>query len=257
MLANNEVGTIQPIAEIASVCREKGILFHTDAVQGFGKIPFDVEAMHVDLASVTGHKIYCPKGIGALYVRSKNPRVRLSPIILGGGHERGLRSGTLNVPGIVGFGKAVAIAMAEREEEARRLRLLRKRLSEGILSRVEEVSVNGPPLPEIAEDGSLSPGEREERLPGNLNLSFAGVEGEALLMGLRDIAVSSGSACTSASLRPSHVLKALGVPDDLAHASIRFGLGRWNTEEEVDFTVEAVERTVRRLREMATVKTSS
>jgi cysteine desulfurase len=257
MLANNEVGTIQPIAEIASVCREKGILFHTDAVQGFGKIPFDVEAMHVDLASATAHKIYGPKGIGALYVRSKNPRVRLSPIILGGGHERGLRSGTLNVPGIVGFGKAVAIAMAEREEEARRLRLLRKRLSEGILSRVEEVSVNGPPLPEIAEDGSLSPGEREERLPGNLNLSFAGVEGEALLMGLRDIAVSSGSACTSASLRPSHVLKALGVPDDLAHASIRFGLGRWNTEEEVDFTVEAVERTVRRLREMAPVKTSS
>ena len=257
MLANNEVGTIQPIAELASVCREEGVLFHTDAVQGFGKIPFDVEAMHVDLASVTAHKIYGPKGIGALYVRSKNPRVRLSPIILGGGHERGLRSGTLNVPGIVGFGKAAAIAVAEREEEARRLRLLRKRLSEGILSRVEEVSVNGPPLPEIAEDGSLSPGEREERLPGNLNLSFAGVEGEALLMGLRDIAVSSGSACTSASLRPSHVLKALGVPDDLAHASIRFGLGRWNTEEEVDFTVEAVERTVRRLREMAPVKAAS
>jgi len=257
MLANNEVGTIQPIVELASVCRERGVLFHTDAVQGFGKIPFDVELMHVDLASVTAHKIYGPKGVGALYVRSKNPRVRLSPIILGGGHERGLRSGTLNVPGIVGFGKAVEICMAEMETEARRLRLLRKRLHEGIVSRVEDVSVNGPPVPEVAEDGSLAPGEREERLPGNLNLSFAGVEGEALLMGLRDVAVSSGSACTSASLRPSHVLKALGVPDDLAHASIRFGLGRWNTEEEVDFTVEAVERTVKRLRAMAPMKVSS
>ncbi len=257
MLANNEVGTIQPIAELASVCRERGVLFHTDAVQGFGKIPFDVETMHVDLASVTAHKIYGPKGVGALYVRSKNPRVRLSPIILGGGHERGLRSGTLNVPGIVGFGKAAETCMAEMETEARRLRLLRKRLYEGIVSRVEDVSLNGPPLPEVAEDGSLAPGGPEERLPGNLNLSFAGVEGEALLMGLRDVAVSSGSACTSASLRPSHVLKALGVPDDLAHASIRFGLGRWNTEEEVDFTVEAVARTVKRLREMAPMKMST
>jgi len=255
MLANNEVGTIQPIAELASVCREKGVLFHTDAVQGFGKIPFDVEAMRVDMASVTAHKIYGPKGVGALYVRSKNPRVRLAPIILGGGHERGLRSGTLNVPGIVGFGKAAEIAVEEMEIEARQLRLLRKRLYEGIVGRVEDVALNGAPLPEIAEDGSLAPGG-EERLPGNLNLSFAGVEGEALLMGLKDVAVSSGSACTSASLRPSHVLKALGVPDDLAHASIRFGLGRGNTSEEVDFTIEAVERTVKRLRAMAPMKVS-
>jgi len=254
MLANNEVGTIQPIAELASVCREKGVLFHTDAVQGFGKISFDVEAMRVDLASVSAHKIYGPKGIGALFVRSKNPRVRLSPILFGGGHERGLRSGTLNVPGIVGFGKAAELSMSEMETEARRLRILRRRLYEGILSRVEDVSLNGPPLPAIGDDGRLPTGEREERLPGNLNLSFAGVEGEALLMGLRDIAVSSGSACTSASLRPSHVLKALGVPDDLAHASIRFGLGRGNTEEEVDFTVAAVEKTVKRLREMAPLK---
>ena len=254
MLANNEVGTIHPIAEFGAICREKGVLFHTDAVQGFGKIPFDVEAMRVDLASVTAHKIYGPKGVGALYVRSKNPRVRLTPILLGGGHERGLRSGTLNVPGIVGFGKAAEISMSEMEAEARRLRLLRKRLYDGIMTRVEEVSLNGAPMPEIAEDGSPLPGRREERLPGNLNLSFAGVEGEALLMGIRDVAVSSGSACTSASLRPSHVLKALGVPDDLAHASIRFGLGRENTEEEVDFTVEAVARTVKRLRQMAPLK---
>jgi cysteine desulfurase len=256
MLANNEIGTIQPIGEIAAVCRERGVLFHTDAVQGFGKIPFDVEGMRVDLASVTAHKIYGPKGVGALYVRSKNPRVRLSPIILGGGHERGLRSGTLNVPGIVGFGKAAEISVNEREAEARRMRLLRKRLHDGIVSRVEDVRLNGAPLPEIAEDGALAPGEKEWRLPGNLNLSFAGVEGEALLMGLRDIAVSSGSACTSASLRPSHVLKAIGVPDDLAHSSLRFGLGRWNTEEEVDFTIGAVEAAVHRLREMAPVKRS-
>jgi cysteine desulfurase len=251
MLANNEVGTIHPIGEIGAVCREMGVLFHTDAVQGFGKIPFDVEAMRVDLASVSAHKIYGPKGVGALYVRSKNPRVRLVPILFGGGHEKGLRSGTLNVPGIVGFGRAAEVAVAGREEEANRLRVLRRRLFEGITARVEDVSLNGPPLPGISEDGSLRAGEIEERLPGNLNLSFAGVEGEALLMGLRDVAVSSGSACTSASLRPSHVLKALGVPDDLAHASVRFGLGRGNSEEEVDFTIEAVARTVRRLRELA------
>jgi cysteine desulfurase len=256
MLANNEIGTIHPIGEIAAVCRERGVLFHTDAVQGFGKIPFDVEEMRVDLASVTAHKIYGPKGVGALYVRSKNPRVRLSPIILGGGHEKGLRSGTLNVPGIVGLGKAAEISVSEREEEARRTRLLRKRLHDGIVSRVEDVRLNGAPLPVIAGDGALAPGEMEWRLPGNLNLSFAGVEGEALLMGIRDVAVSSGSACTSASLRPSHVLKAIGVPDDLAHSSLRFGLGRWNTEEEVDFTIGAVEAAVRRLREMAPMRRS-
>jgi cysteine desulfurase len=250
MFANNEIGTILPAAEIGAACRERGVLFHTDAVQGFGKVPFDVEAMNVDLASVTAHKLYGPKGIGALYVRARKPRVRLEPILHGGGHERGLRSGTLNVPGIVGFGKAVEISIAEREDEARRLRLLRRRLSDGILREVPDVSLNGPPLPEIGPDGSLAPGILERRLPGNLNLAFAGVEGEALLMGLKDVAVSSGSACTSATLRPSHVLKAIGVPDDLAHASIRFGLGRSNTEEEVDYAVGAVAATVRRLREL-------
>jgi cysteine desulfurase len=250
MLANNEIGTIHPLAQIGAVCREKGVLFSTDAVQGFGKIPFDVETMSIDLASVSAHKLYGPKGIGAVYVRARKPRVRVEPILHGGGHERGLRSGTLNVPGIVGFGKAVEISMAERDEEARRLRLLRQRLYDGILAAVSDVSLNGPALPEIEADGSLAPGAEERRLPGNLNLSFAGVEGEALLMGLKDVAVSSGSACTSASLQPSHVLKAIGVPDELAHASIRFGLGRPNTAEEVDFTVGAVAATVKRLREL-------
>jgi cysteine desulfurase len=191
--------------------------------------------------------------VGALYVRARKPRVRLEPILYGGGHERGLRSGTLNVPGIVGFGKAVEISIAERREEARRLRLLRQRLYDGIVGELPDVSVNGAPLPRIEPDGSLAPGVSEWRLPGNLNLSFAGVEGEALLMGLKDVAVSSGSACTSASLRPSHVLKALGVPDELAHASIRFGLGRKNTQEEMDFTIGAVATTVRRLRELSPV----
>ena len=182
--------------------------------------------------------------------------MRLLPILYGGGHERGLRSGTLNVPGIVGFGKAVVVALEVREEEAGRLRLLRARLCDGILSSLPDVFVNGAPPGGVAEGGSLSPGEEDRRLPGNLNLSFAGVEGEALLMGVRDIAVSSGSACTSASLRPSHVLKALGVPDDLAHSSIRFGLGRGNTAEEVDYTIETVARTVKRLREMAPMRGS-
>jgi cysteine desulfurase len=251
MLANNEIGTIHPVAAIGAVCRERGVLFHTDAVQGFGKIPFDVEAMRVDLASVTAHKIYGPKGVGALYVRGKGPRVRLAPLFQGGGHERGLRSGTLNVPGIVGLGKAAEIAVAEREEEARRLRLLRRGLDAGIRERVEEVYLNGPLLPGIDERGDLLPGEEERRLPGNLNLSFAGVEGEALLTSLKDLAVSSGSACTSASIEPSHVLKAIGVGDELAHASIRFGLGRFSTSEEVDFAIGTVEKAVRRLREMA------
>ena len=251
MLANNEVGTIHRLAEIGAVCREKGVIFHTDAVQGFGKVPFDVERMNVDLASVSAHKIYGPKGIGALYIRARNPRVRLSPIILGGGHERGFRSGTLNVPGIVGFGKAIELCRAEREEEARRLRALRRRLHDGIASRLDRVFVNGPPLPPIGEDGALAAGQVEWRLPGNLNLSFAEVEGEALLMGIKDVAVSSGSACTSASLQPSHVLKALGVPDELAHSSIRFGLGRFNTAEEVDFVIEATVAAVKRLRETA------
>jgi len=257
MLANNEVGTVHPVREIGAVCRERDVLFHTDAVQGAGKIHFDAAQMSVDLASVTAHKMYGPKGTGALYVRGRKPRVRLEPILHGGGHERGLRSGTLNVPGIVGFGKAFEVSLAEREAENRRLRLLRKRLYEGILAEVADVSVNGPPLPEVTDDGSLASGVEERRLPGNLNLSFAGVEGEALLMGLKDVAVSSGSACTSASLRPSHVLKALGVADDLAHASIRFGLGRSNTKEEVDYTIGAVASAVRRLRELSPEYSSS
>ena len=249
MLANNEIGTVHPLAEIGAVCRERGVLLHTDAVQGFGKIPFDVEAMNVDLASFTAHKMYGPKGVGALYVRARRPRVRLQPLFYGGGHERGMRSGTLNVPGIAGLGKAVEISIAERDAEARRLRLLRQRLYEGIVAEIPGVSVNGPALPALAADGSLPAGE-DGRLPGNLNLSFEGVEGEALLMGLKDVAVSSGSACTSASLQPSHVLKAIGVSDDLAHASIRFGLGRPNTAEEVEFTIGAVAAAVRRLRDL-------
>jgi len=253
MLANNEIGTVHPIAEIGAVCRERRVLFHTDAVQGFGKIPFDVGSLAVDLASLTAHKLYGPKGTGALYVRGRNPRVRLEPLFHGGGHERGMRSGTLNVPGIVGFGKAAQIALAERDEEARRLRLLRERLAAG-LARIDGVSLNGAPLPEIDAAGRLPAGEPERRLPGNLNVSFAGVEGEALLMGIKDVAVSSGSACTSASIEPSHVLRSIGVPDELAHASIRFGLGRFNTAEEVDFTIGAVGTAVARLREMAPLR---
>ncbi|MEP6768169.1 MAG: aminotransferase class V-fold PLP-dependent enzyme, partial [Acidobacteriota bacterium] len=216
-----------------------------------GKIPFDVEAMKVDLASVSGHKIYAPKGVGALYVRGRNPRVRLAPLFVGGGQERGLRSGTLNVPGIVALGKASHIAVSERDSEAARLRFLRARLFDGIQGALLDVTLNGAPLPAIGADGGLAAGEVERRLPGNLNLSFAGVEGEALLMGMKDVAVSSGSACTSASLQASHVLKAVGVDDDLAHASIRFGLGRFTTAEEIDFAITATTAAVRRLRELS------
>ncbi len=236
MLANNEIGTINPLAEIGALCRSRGVLFHTDAVQGFGKIPFDVQAMNVDLASVTAHKIYGPKGCGALYVRRRNPRVRLAAQMDGGGHERGMRSGTLNVPGIVGLGAACSIAAAERQTETERLIRLRERLRVGIQNELEDVYLNGHPT---------------ERLPGNLNLSYAYVEGESLLMGLKDIALSSGSACTSASLEPSYVLKALGVGDELAHSSIRYGLGRFNTEDEVDFAIRLTVDTVNRLREMS------
>ncbi len=249
MLANNEIGTIQRIGEIGAICRERGVLFHTDAVQGFGKLPFDVEAMNVDLASISAHKIYGPKGVGALYARARHPRVRLEPIVFGGGHERGMRSGTLNVPGIVGLGKASELAVAEMAEEAPRMRSLRKRLHDGIVSKVSDVALNGAPLPEIDSDGTLRPGVAERRLPGNLNLSFRGVEGEALLVSMKDVAVSSGSACTSASLEPSHVLTAIGVPAELAHASIRFGVGRWTTEEEIDFAAETAVSGVARLRE--------
>jgi len=236
MMANNEIGVIHPIAEIGKIAKERGIIFHTDATQAVGKLPFDVNALNVDLVSISAHKMYGPKGVGALYVRRKNPRVQLAPVIDGGGHERGMRSGTLNVPGIVGLGKACEIAGAELEEESARLLRLRNKLKNEILDAIPEVYINGHP---------------EQRLPGNLNMSFAYVEGESLLMGINDIAVSSGSACTSASLEPSYVLKALGVGEDLAHSSIRFGLGRFNTEEEVDYTIGRVIECVNRLRDMS------
>jgi cysteine desulfurase len=236
MWANNEIGTIHPIAEIGKIAKEKGIIFHTDAVQAIGKVPVDVEKAGVDLASITAHKIYGPKGIGAIYVRSKGPRVRLSPQMDGGGHERGMRSGTLNVPGIVGLGAACEIAGKEMPDEAQRLIQLRSQLQAGLFERLDEIYVNGHPT---------------ERLPGNLNVSFAYVEGESLLMGINDIAVSSGSACTSATLEPSYVIRALGIDDELAHSSIRFGLGRFNTLEEVDYVTDRVSKEVKRLREMS------
>jgi cysteine desulfurase len=236
MAANNEIGTLQPIESIGKLCKEKGILFHTDAVQAVGKTPLDVEKMGIDLLSLTAHKLYGPKGIGALYVRKKDPRVRLEPQIDGGGHERGMRSGTLAVPLIVGLGKACEIARVEMVAETERTFRLRERLRKGIMDELPETYLNGHPT---------------ERLPGNANISFAYVEGEGLMMGMKDVAVSSGSACTSASLEPSYVLRALGVGDELAHSSIRFGIGRFNTEAEVDFVVDLVVREVRRLREMS------
>jgi cysteine desulfurase len=236
MAANNEIGVVQPLSEIGKICRERGVLFHSDAVQAIGKIPVDVNQQNIDLLSITGHKLYGPKGVGALYVRRKNPRVQISAIIDGGGHERGMRSGTLNVPGIVGLGKACALALEEMPEEARKMSGLRDRLRDRIMGRLDEVFING---------------SWEHRLPGNLNISFAYVEGESLLMGINDIAVSSGSACTSATLEPSYVLKALGTGDDLAHSSIRFGIGRFNTESEVDYVADRVVETVSRLRELS------
>jgi cysteine desulfurase len=236
MTANNEIGVIHPVAEIGAIAKERGVLFHTDAVQSAGRVPFNVKEPNVDLASLSAHKMYGPKGVGALYVRRRNPRVLLTPIIDGGGHERGMRSGTLNVPGIVGFGKAAELCAREMASESVRLRRLRDRLLHGLQEKLTDIHVNG----------SL-----QHRLPGNLNVSFAYVEGESLLMGMSDIAVSSGSACTSASLEPSYVLKALGTGDDLAHSSIRFGLGRFTTEQEVDYTVEKVAKVVNRLREMS------
>jgi cysteine desulfurase len=236
MTANNEIGVLQPIREIGALCHERGVLFHTDAVQAIGKVPFNVIQDNVDIASITAHKLYGPKGVGALYVRRKNPRVQLVAQIDGGGHERGMRSGTLNVPGIVGLGKACAIASSEMTEEGEYLSGLRDRLKDKIMGQLDEVYING---------------SMEHRLPGNLNISFAYVEGESLLMGINDIAVSSGSACTSATLEPSYVLKGLGAGDDLAHSSIRFGLGRFNTEAEVDYVAERVVDTVNRLRELS------
>ena len=238
MAVNNEIGTIQPTREIGRLAKEKGILFHSDATQAVGKIPLNVEDMGIDLLSLTAHKMYGPKGIGALFVRSTKPRVKITPQIDGGGHERGMRSGTLNVPGIVGLGKACELAKKEMSTEGERLTALRERLKTGIFEQLDDVRINGDAV---------------MRLPGNLNLSFAYVDGESLMMGLKEIAVSTGSACTSASLEPSYVLKAIGLEDSLAHASIRFGLGRFNTADEIEYTVQRVGEEVRRLREISPV----
>jgi len=238
MHANNEIGVVQPLAELGRLAKRRGVFFHSDAAQSAGKVPLDVQALGLDLVSLSAHKLYGPKGVGALYVRRRDPRVRLLPELDGGGHERGLRSGTPNVPGIVGFGAACALAARLREDEAARLLALRERLRTGIVAALPEVRLNGHPT---------------QRLPGNLNLAFAGVEGESVLLGMADVALSSGSACTSASLEPSHVLKAIGLPDDLAHGSLRFGLGRFTTEDEVDTVVARVAAIVTRLRDLSPV----
>jgi cysteine desulfurase len=236
MYANNEIGVIQPIAEIGKLLHEKGILFHTDAVQAVGKVPVNVITDNIDLMSMTAHKMYGPKGVGALYVRRKSPRVQITAQMDGGGHERGMRSGTMNVPGIVGFGEAAELCRTEMAEESKRLSHLRDKLKYKLEKELDEVYVNG---------------SFEHRLPHNLNMSFQYVEGESLLMGINDIAVSSGSACTSATLEPSYVLKALGLGDDLAHSSIRFGLGRFTTEEEIDYTADKLIDVVKKLRELS------
>jgi cysteine desulfurase len=236
MYANNEIGVVQPMKEISKIAKEKGVLLHTDAVQAVGKIPVNVTADGIDILSLTAHKLYGPKGVGALYVRRRNPRVQITAQMDGGGHERGMRSGTLNVPGIAGLGAACEFAKNEMAEESKRLQFLRDRLKERLMGQLDEVYING---------------SMEHRLPHNLNISFAYVEGESLLMGINDIAVSSGSACTSATLEPSYVLKALGAGDDLAHSSIRFGIGRFNTEEEVDYVADKVIDVVTKLRELS------
>jgi len=236
MAANNEIGVLQPIREIGKICHEKNVIFHTDAVQAVGKVPVNVIADNIDVLSLSAHKIYGPKGVGALYVRRRNPRVQIAAQIDGGGHERGMRSGTLNVPGIAGLGKACEIAYNEMESEAAYLRGLRDHLKAKLESELDYVHVNG---------------SWEHRLPGNLNMSFVYVEGESLLMGINDVAVSSGSACTSATLEPSYVLKALGLGDDVAHSSIRFGLGRFNTKAEVDYVGAKVIDIVKKLRELS------
>ena len=236
MYANNELGVIQPIREIGKICRERGVLFHTDGVQAVGKVPVNVNADNIDMMSISAHKMYGPKGVGALYVRRRNPRVQITAQIDGGGHERGMRSGTLNVPGIVGLGEACELCKNEMEVETVRLRNLRDRLKAKLEAGLDEVYING---------------SMEHRLPHSLNMSFAYVEGESLLMGINDIAVSSGSACTSATLEPSYVLKALGVGDDVAHSSIRFGIGRFNTEEEIDYVANKLIDVVIKLRELS------
>jgi cysteine desulfurase len=238
MYANNEIGVVQRIQEIGKIAKEKGVLFHSDAAQAVGKIPVNVITDGIDILSLSAHKLYGPKGSGALYVRRRNPRVQITAQIDGGGHERGMRSGTLNVPGIVGLGAACEIAHREMAEESRRLRFLRDKLKNKLITELDEVYING---------------SMEHRLPHNLNMSFAYVDGESLLMGLNDVAVSSGSACTSATLEPSYVLKTLGAGDDLAHSSIRFGIGRFNTEEEIDYTGNRVVNVVKKLRELSPI----
>ncbi|MDE3016170.1 MAG: IscS subfamily cysteine desulfurase [Pseudomonadota bacterium] len=235
MAVNNEIGVIQPLAEIGKLCREKGAFFHTDAAQAFGKIPLDVEAMNIDLMSISGHKVYGPKGIGALYVR-RRPRVRLEAIFSGGGQERGFRSGTLATPLVVGLGEAAAIAGKEMGRDAEHIRTLYNKFLAEILDGVKDVYLNG---------------DREQRWPGNVNLSFAYIEGESMIMALKDLAVSSGSACTSASLEPSYVLRALGVGEDLAHTSIRFGFGRFTTDQEMDYAISLIKGSISKLREMS------
>ncbi|MDB2414500.1 IscS subfamily cysteine desulfurase [Rickettsiales bacterium] len=235
MAVNNEIGVIQPIKEIGRICREKGVFFHTDAAQAFGKIPLDVNDMNIDLMSISGHKIYGPKGVGALFVR-RRPRVRIVPLINGGGQERGLRSGTLPTPLVVGLGEAANIAGKDMQEDTKRISYLTQKLYDGITQNIADIYLNG---------------DKEQRIAGNLNLSFAYVEGESMLMAIKDLAVSSGSACTSASLEPSYVLKAIGVGEELAHTSIRFGIGRFTTEEEIDFAIEKVVGAINKLREMS------
>jgi cysteine desulfurase len=235
MAVNNEIGVIQPLEEIGKICREKKTFFHTDAAQAAGKIPLDVEAMNIDLMSISGHKIYGPKGIGALYVRRK-PRVRLVPLIVGGGQERGFRSGTLPTPLCVGLGEAAEICLNEMGDEAKRLKKLQERMLNGLNGKLTDLIVNG---------------DMEHRIPGNLNISFAYVEGESLMMGIKNLSVSSGSACTSASLEPSYVLRALGVEEEMAHTSLRIGLGRFTSEHEVDTAVDELSRHVTKLREMS------
>ena len=235
MAVNNEIGVIQPLKEIGAICRERGVFFHTDAAQAFGKIPLDVNEMNIDLMSISGHKIYAPKGIGALYVR-RRPRVRLMPLINGGGQERGMRSGTVPTPLAVGLGEAARIAKAEMQDEAARIRYLSEKFMSEVVDNVKDVYLNG---------------DREQRWPGCINLSFAYIEGESMIMSIKDLAVSSGSACTSASLEPSYVLRGIGVGEDLAHTSIRFGIGRFTTEEEVDRAIEIVRGSIDKLRAMS------
>ena len=234
--ANNEIGTIQPIDEIGALCRERSVLFHTDAAQAAGKIPIDVNRANIDLLSISGHKIYGPKGVGALYVRRRNPRIEIAEQMHGGGHERGLRSGTLNVPGIVGLGAACELAATRMESEATQISTLRDRLQTKLLTGLDRVRVNG---------------SQEHRLPGNLNMTFEHVDSETLMMGLKDVALSSGSACTSAKIEPSHVLRALGLDEEAAHSTLRFGLGRFNTEQEIDFVAERLVDVVKKLREIS------